>query len=143
MLIHTQVRYPPNLASSSFIFLRLEPRLRLLAGYSQSCRSREHVPHLGLTRSHFNFRFRHDAQEIVFSVGDGALSSPAWEGLECCPGPLVADVPPLAGSAVPSDDDADIYNLAGGVADELFSAPGGVGYIAVAVHEVLDIRSSA
>jgi len=47
--------------------------LRLRSGNSQSCRSLVHVPHLGLTRSHFNFRFRHDTQEIVLSDGGGAL----------------------------------------------------------------------
>lgn len=52
---------------------RLEPRFLFRSGYSHSCLSREQVPHFGLTRSHFNFRFRHDTQDMVLSDGGGAL----------------------------------------------------------------------
>lgn len=55
------------------MFLLLEPIFLLRSGNSQSCRNLVHVPHFGLTRSHFNFRFRHDTHEIVLSVGGGTL----------------------------------------------------------------------
>lgn len=40
----------------------------LLSGYSHSCLSLPHVPHLGFTRSHFNFLRLHDTHDIVFSA---------------------------------------------------------------------------
>jgi hypothetical protein len=70
--------------------LRLfEPRFLFLSGYSHSCRNLVHVPHFGLTLSHFNFRFRHDTQDIVFSIGAVALSSPgSVVVVDCCCGPF-------------------------------------------------------
>jgi hypothetical protein len=69
-----------NLASNSLILRRLVPIFLRRSGNSQSCRSLVQVPHFGLTLSHFNFRFRHDTQEMVFS---GALVCLNMEG----PGP--------------------------------------------------------
>jgi hypothetical protein len=63
----------PSLASSSFIFLLLDPIFLLRSGNSQSCRNLVHVPHFGFTRSHFSFRFRHDTHDIVLSDGGGTF----------------------------------------------------------------------
>jgi hypothetical protein len=65
----------PNRASNSFILRRLEPAFLRRSGYSQSCRNLEQVPHFGLVRSHFSFRFRHEIHEIVFSIVACVLSS--------------------------------------------------------------------
>jgi hypothetical protein len=67
------------------MFRRFEPGFRRRSGYSQSCRNLVHVPHFGLTRSHFNFRFRHDTQDMVFSVVvAGGFSSAAGGGGGFC-----------------------------------------------------------
>lgn len=67
-LADNRSNHPPNLASSSFIFRRFEPMFLLRAGYSHSWRNLEQVLHDGLTRSHLSFRFRHDTQDMVFSI---------------------------------------------------------------------------
>lgn len=54
----------------------LDPRFLFRSGNSQSCRNRVQVPHLGFTLSHFNFRFRHDTQDMVLSDRGGALLFP-------------------------------------------------------------------
>lgn len=80
------LQHTPNLASNSFILRLLDPTFLRRSGYSQSWCNLAHVPHLGLARSHFNFRLRHDTQEIVFSIKGTFLPSTAaeattgWEG---------------------------------------------------------------
>lgn len=72
----------PSLSSNSFIFRRLEPKFLRRSGYSHLCRSREHVPHCGLIRSHLSFLLLQDTHDIVFSWPLAPVADEASDGCD-------------------------------------------------------------